>query len=316
MARQANVVLITGGSGFIGANLARAMIREGRRVHLLLRPSHQSWRLAGIAGQYQAEIADLTDAPAMRNIIARVQPDDIYHLGTHGAYPNQTDRGQIVATNLQGTIHLIEALKDHDFRSFIHTGSSSEYGHKTEAMSIKDRLDPRTDYAITKAAATLMCQAEAFKNRPFSTVRVFSAYGPWEEPTRLVPYVMQAAASGQRPRVTSGAQPRDFIYVDDVIALITKVADTASLRQGIWNAGTGTQSTVQEMIETITQVCTGGSIHADFGSAQPRKDEPTAWIAESIQTIVQTGWQPKHTLESGVLELWNWYQTQSKQMAA
>src|SRR5207244_6176060 len=143
-----------------------------------------------------------------------------------------------------GTANLLDALDGHDYRSLVHTGSSSEYGHKDAPMCEDDRLEPRTDYGVTKSAATLLCQAEAYKGRPVTTVRVFSAYGPWEEPSRLVPYVVGCCLRGETPRVTAGAQPRDFVYVGDVVELLKVAAHDPRAAGRVLHAGTGRQHTV------------------------------------------------------------------------
>ena len=175
MAGRRERVLITGGSGFLGACLASNLVAEGHDVHLLLRAKFSGWRLQGLAGRYTPQWADLRDADAVKRAVAACRPEVVYHLATHGAYPSQQERRAILATNLLGTANLLDALDGQGYRAFVHTGSSSEYGHKDGPMREADRLEPRTDYAVTKAAATLLCQAEAYKGRPVVTVRVFSA---------------------------------------------------------------------------------------------------------------------------------------------
>src|SRR5262249_2876460 len=149
----------------------------------------------------------------------------------------------------------LDALDGHDYRALVQAGSSSEYGHKDGPMRETDRPEPRTDYAVSKAAATLLCQAEAHKGRPVATVRVFSAYGPWEDPSRLVPYVMGCCLGGERPRVTGGGQPRDFVYVADVVALLKLAAVYPAARGQVLHAGSGRQQSVRDMVETILAVC-------------------------------------------------------------
>jgi nucleoside-diphosphate-sugar epimerase len=299
-------VLITGASGFIGAYLARDLIAAGQEVHLVLRAESDTWRLRGLEGQYVAHRADLRDRDAVSAAVSAARPQVVYHLATHGAYHYQKDRAAILATNLQGTANLLDALADHDYRALVHTGSSSEYGHKDAPMRESDRLDPRTDYAVGKVVSTLLCQAEAFKGRPVTTVRVFSAYGPWEEPTRLVPYVMDCCLRGETPRVTPGRQPRDFIYVGDVVELIRLAAHAPAAHGRILNAGTGVQSSVREMIETILAVCSGGRLAAEFGAEGLRPGEPGHWVASIEETAALTGWRPKHDLASGVRQMWEW----------
>jgi nucleoside-diphosphate-sugar epimerase len=317
MASGGERVLLTGGSGFIGACLARDLIASGHEVHLVLRrESTNLWRLTEITGQYTAHWTDLCDTYSLREAVHVCRPDVVYHLATHGAYHFQKDRAAILATNLLGTANLLEALEGHDYRAFVHTGSSSEYGHKDRPMAEDDRLEPRTDYAVSKAAATLLCQAEACKGRPVSTVRVFSAYGPWEEPSRLVPYVMDCCYRGETPKVTAGGQPRDFIYVEDVVALLRIAAVEPRAHGKILHAGTGRQNRVRDMVETLVTVCGGGRVKAEFGSEPLRPDEPACWVANIAQTIELTGWRPRHDLPSGIERMWQWYQKTAARRAA
>ena len=97
---QRERVLITGGSGFLGACLAHELVAQGHDVHLLLRPDFSGWRLRELAGRYTPQWADLRDAEAVRRAVAACRPEVIYHLAAHGAYPSQKDRGAIFAINL------------------------------------------------------------------------------------------------------------------------------------------------------------------------------------------------------------------------
>ena len=233
------------------------------------------------------------------------RPEVIYHLGAHGAYPFQKGRADILSTNLAGTAHLLDALDGHDYQALVHTGSSSEYGHKDGPMREGDRLEPRTDYAVSKAAATLLVLAEARKGRPACCVRVFSAYGPWEAPTRLVPYVIDRCLRGQAPQVTAGRQPRDFIHVDDVVSLLELAARQPGAVGRILHAGSGRPSTVREMVETIVDAC-GGRVRPEYGAEAARPDEPAVWVASIEETTARTGWAPRLDLAGGVRRTVDW----------
>jgi nucleoside-diphosphate-sugar epimerase len=308
---MAERVLITGASGFIGANLARAEIGAGNDVHLLLRAEAKMWRLAGLDGQYTRQSGDLRDLDSLRAAVRHSRPDVVYHLATHGAYPAQKDRGAIIATNFIGTVNLVEALAGQDYRALVHTGSSSEYGHKDRAMRADDFLAPRTDYAVTKAAATLLCQSEALRGAPISTVRVFSAYGPWDDPGRVVPYVMTCCHEGKDPRLTAGDQPRDFIFIDDLVRLLQTAAHRPDVSGRILLGGSGRPCTLRDMVDTIVAVCGGGQVRPLYGSAAPRPDEPKTWLASIEQTTACTGWRPAFDLRVGVERTWAWHLQQA-----
>ena len=170
-----------------------------------------------------------------------------------------------------------------------------------------DRLEPRTDYAVAKAAASLLCLAEAAKGRPVVCVRVFSAYGPGEEPSRLVPQVMAACLRGEAPRVSAGLQPRDFIYADDLIRLLRTAADCPDACGRILHAGSGKQTCVRDMVETILSVGAAGGLKAAYGAEPTRPDEPTSWVADIEATSAITGWTPGIDLRQGVERTWAWF---------
>jgi nucleoside-diphosphate-sugar epimerase len=301
-------VLITGASGFVGACLARDRLTAGDDVHLLLRSSC-SWRLADLDGRYTAHFADLRDGPAVAAAVRAVRPEVVYHLAGHGTLPWQKDRHEILSANLLGTANLLDSLDSHDYQALVQAGSSSEYGHKEGPMHADDRPAPRTAYGVAKAAATMLCQAEALRGRPVVSVRIFSAYGPWEDPTRIASYVMGCYARGETPRVTSGWQPRDFIYVDDVVALLTAAARLPECRGHILHAGTGVRQTVRDLVEAVASM-SGNGARPEYGAEPARSDEPDVWVADISQTTALTGWRPLHDRRSGVERMWDWYRRQ------
>jgi nucleoside-diphosphate-sugar epimerase len=309
-------VLVTGGAGFVGACLVRDLVAAGHEVHLLLRPKTNPWRLAAVASQCAIHHGDLRDGTAVRAAVAACRPEVVYHLAAHGALPGYAEPDAILTTNLLGTAHLLDALDGGACRMIVHAGSSSEYGHKPGPMREADRLEPRTAYAVGKAAATLLCQAAAYQGRPVTTVRIFSAYGPGEDPARLVPAVMACCWRGENPEVTAGWQPRDFIYVGDVVDLLRRAAHCPEASGRILHAGTGRQATVRDMVETILDVCAAGRLTAVYGAFPTRADEPAAWVADISATTALTGWQPRHDLRTGIERTWAWYKNNAQRLAA
>jgi nucleoside-diphosphate-sugar epimerase len=309
-------VLVTGGSGFIGACLVRTLVAEENEVHLVLRRESNLWRLAGLQEKIASHWGDLRDEESVRQVVGASRPDVIYHLAAEGAVVSTASRASILATNLLGTANLLEALRGRDYRAFVNVGSSSEYGHKDQPMREGDVLQPRTDYAVSKAAATMLCQAESVRGAPIATVRVFSAYGPGEAAERLVPYLLACCLHGRRPRVTAGRQPRDFIFVEDVVSLIRRAAHQPNVHGKILHAGTGRQTTVRQMVETVLEICAGSSSSADYGACPERPDEPAIWVADIAETTALTGWRPQYDLRSGIARTWEWFQSTAPARAA
>jgi nucleoside-diphosphate-sugar epimerase len=134
-------------------------------------------------------------------------------------------------TNVLGTRNVVAASLDAGVESIVVAGSSSEYGRVSRPHAETDPPHPESDYAWTKATATAWCEWKGrAANAAITTLRLYSVYGPWEEPSRLVTYVMGCCLRREYPQVTAGTQPRDIIYVDDAIALLKIASQLANVR--------------------------------------------------------------------------------------
>ncbi len=139
-----NRVLVTGGTGFVGANLARRLLGEGHEVSLLARAGHKTWRVDEIRHDVRLLAADLEDFESVRRAVAEARPSWVFHLAAHGAYPSETDVARIVGVNVLGTANLVAACRGEEVEAFVHAGSSSEYGFRDEAPREADRLEPNS----------------------------------------------------------------------------------------------------------------------------------------------------------------------------
>ena len=184
----AGPILVTGASGFVGSRLVRRLVKTGADVHVFLRSSSDTRRLGDVPGHMERHGADLTDPSSLRTTVRRVRPRTVFHCASWGGHPGQTDAAAIFGTNLVGTFHLLAACEEAGFDRFVHIGSSSEYGMKTAPMSEEDEPAPVDAYGASKAGATLWCRAAAIsRGLPIVTLRLFSPYGPWDDPARLSP---------------------------------------------------------------------------------------------------------------------------------
>ena len=100
-------VLLTGGTGFVGANLARRLLRDGNEVHLQTRQGYKPWRIEEIRNDVQLHLVDLANRDLLTKLLGTIRPDWIFHLAAHGAYSWQTDVSEIMQTNFLNTIHLL-----------------------------------------------------------------------------------------------------------------------------------------------------------------------------------------------------------------
>src|SRR5688500_16362269 len=126
-------VVVTGGTGFVGANLVRRLVADGYETHLLVRRGYDSWRIDSIRHQLRLHDVDLSDRTSLTATLATIEPNWIFHLAAHGAYSWQTDAELMTETNVVGTANLLAAALDVGFDAFVNTGSSSEYGPQDHA---------------------------------------------------------------------------------------------------------------------------------------------------------------------------------------
>jgi UDP-glucose 4-epimerase len=299
--------LVTGGTGFVGANLARRLLGDGHEVHLLVRRGHAPWRIEAIRHELRLHEVELADVEALSTVVARIRPEWVFHLAAHGAYPAQTDVAAIVQTNVLGTVNLVEACLRTGFAAFVHTGSSSEYGFKNHPPAETEWLDPNSHYAVTKASATLYCRYTArSRDVAITTLRLYSAYGPYEEPTRLLPTLVVRGLRGDLPPLVNPDVARDYVDVADVVdACLLAAQRPAAERGAVYNLGTGVQTSLREVVEIARRVL-GLATEPVWGSMPDRIWDTAVWVADSRAIRAALGWQPRYGLEAGFRRLVDW----------
>ncbi len=267
----------------------------------MIRPGSDAWRLRDLDGQLTLHEADLRARADAADLVFAAKPDWVFHLATHGAYSSQTDVARIYDTTFGGTVNLLEAALRTGFEAFVNSGSSSEYGYKDHAPAETEVLDPNSDYAVAKAAASMYCaQSARAHGAHVVTLRLYSAYGPWEEPSRFIPVLLSRAIEGELPPLVNPEVARDFVYVDDVVEAYLLSAQTEDPHRGsIYNVGTGIQTTIREAVDAARRLL---AIEAEpqWGSMDDRSWDTAVWVADPSLISERLGWKPSHDLERGV----------------
>lgn len=308
-------VIISGASGFIGANLARRLLKDGHCVHLILRDEHKTWRLEEIMADIQCHRVDIKNQSDVEEAVSSIKPDWIFHLAAYGAYSTQNDFQEILNTNIIGTIHLIESAIKSGFESFINVGSSSEYGFKDHAPSEREWVDPNSHYALTKAYATMYCRYMAMNHQlNIVTLRPYSVYGPYEEPIRFIPHLIVKGLECKLPPLVAPDVARDYIYVDDFIDACLLAAEKKDQEFGsFYNVGTGHQTTIKEAVEMSKEILKV-SEDPQWGSMDNRNWDTNVWISNSSLIQNKLGWQPKFNFRQGFQKTVEWFKSSPKML--
>jgi nucleoside-diphosphate-sugar epimerase len=289
-------VLVTGATGFLGANLTRALRSAGADVHALVRRTGPELP-AGV----EAHLADLRDAEATARAVSAARPEIVFHLAAASGHPDgEAARAQALAVTVGGTANLLEALREAGAARVVHAGSSLEYGASRRPMRETDPPAPVTFRGTAKAAATaLVLGFGAETGIPVTVVRPFSVYGPWERRPRFVPTVVEAALAGGPIRLTAPGIARDFVFVDDVVDAFLLAALTPAAAGEVVNAGTGRQTTNEELVATLGEVL-DRPLDVRPGEHEARPWDTGTWVADTAKAQRLLGWTARHDVADGL----------------
>ena len=302
-------ILIAGGTGFIGSNLVHFFLNQGHEVAATIRDQSNLCRLSDLLNDIEFFKLDIINREKINDAFNSFKPDVVINTIAYGGYHFETDSGRIFDNNFYGTMNLVEAYINSNAELLINTGSSSEYGFKNHPMSEQDILEPLGSYAVSKAVATLYSRSRSIETeRKIVTLRLFSAYGEFEEPHRLVPYLVTTSIRGRTAKLNDPNNVRDFIYVKDICnAYMNLIERQAKIGFGeIFNLGSGIESKVGEIVDIIEKI-SGKKLKVEWKYSDERKgDKALRWLAEMSKMEEILNWRPKYSLENGLFTTYSW----------
>jgi len=300
-------ILVLGASGFVGANLTRTLL-EHRADVVATTSRTPAWRLEDLPARNVREFDALVTLNVDR-MLDEVQPRTVFNCIAYGAYSFETDGELILRTNLMSTHALLERLTTRNIAAYIHAGSSSEYGANAAGPEEHEFLAVNSEYAVSKAAcAHLIHYYGKQHGLPSANLRLYSVYGPLEDPSRLMPKIVQHGVRGELPPLVDPRIARDFVYSDDVVDAF--IAAASELREDDYgdsfNVGTGRQTTIGELAEVARELY-GIEEPASF-TMPPRRWDVADWYANSARAQKVLGWEARTELEDGLERMTAWYQ--------
>jgi len=300
---MSRLVLVTGGAGFIGSNLVRALLERGDAVRVL---DNFSTGSRSNLGGLDVEIVEgeLRSYERVHNAVRGV--DTVFHLGALGSVPRSVqDPLTSSAVNVEGTLNVLLAARDEGVRRVVYSSSSSVYGTRRELPVTEETPpDPISPYGVAKLAAERYCVAFSRVYERFETVvlRYFNVFGPRQSPhsqyAAVVPLFLTAIARGETIRIDGdGEQLRDFTYVSNVVDATLRAAEAPAASGRIFNVSTGSPETVNAVADTIGRIL-GKPVERRYGPPRPG-DIRASWadIGAARETL---GYEPQVGLEQGL----------------
>lgn len=299
-------ILVTGASGFVGANLFITISTARDDVYAVVQREN-SWRLANAKNE-QVIVADLNDSAAVKNLVSSVNPQTVFDCVAYGAYPFEDDPGLIYLTNFQAITNLVGMLSSRPIAAFIHAGSSSEYGTNCSAPLESSTCVPDSHYAISKVAiASYLSFMGKQHHFPCASLRLYSVYGQLEDTSRLMPNLLRQAIAGKLPPFVDARTSRDFVHVDDVCAAFVMAA--AKMHPGLYgenfNVGSGVKTTIGDLA-AITREVFNVAEEARFNSMEGRTWDHAEWYSNPQKAAASFGWQAEVDLKQGLKKTAIW----------
>jgi len=291
-------LLVTGAGGFVGAAVVRAALAEGYRVVALSRTPNAP-RLAGLVGDLAVRAVDLSDARRLTTIVTAAKANCIVHCAWEGV-GGPKRAADIQLANIATTCALVDAAIAGGAAKFVGIGSQAEYGRFDRRIDETDLPAPTMLYGAAKLSAChLARQRSRAAGMGFAWLRLFSTYGPGDNPNWLIPSVIADLLAGRRPRLTTGTQCWDYLHVDDVARAVLAVATGPA--DGIFNLSSGDAIPVRAIVEQLRDIAAPGR-ELVFGDIPFGPDQIMVLEGDNHRLREATGWAPRIPLAEGLAD--------------
>lgn len=309
-------ILITGGAGFIGSNLAKKLMDRGDKVVMIdnfndyYDPQLKKDRIKKYLKGYKFKLykGDIRDIKLLDKIFKAEKLDKVMHLAALAGVRNSLlDPIEYEDVNVRGTLNLLEMAKKYKIKNFVYASSSSVYGNnKKQPFSESDSVDtPISPYAATKKATELLAHVYSHIYGLNTTgLRFFTVYGPWGRPDMALFLFADGITKGNPIKVFNrGKMSRNFTYVDDIVSGTMTVID-ANLKCEVMNIGGDREETLMRYIEVLEENL-NKKAKKKMLAMQPG-DVP-ATVAD-IRKLKKLGWKPTTRIEEGIKNFVTWYE--------
>lgn len=321
-------LLVTGGAGFIGANLVRFLMGATdvkRLVNLdcLTYAGHLE-NLAGVAEHsgYVFEKVDLRDQAAVLEVMRKHQITHVMHLAAE-SHVDRSIRGpaDFIHTNIVGTFHLLDACRavwgtEMQGKRFLHVSTDEVYGSlPAEGVFMEtNSYAPRSPYAASKAASDMMVRAYHHTyGLPVLVTNSSNNYGPFQYPEKLIPVAIQSLLQRRPiPIYGDGQNVRDWLHVADHVQALWRVLNEGRVGE-TYNIGARQEMTNLSMVEVLCDLVDG--LRPDLGGSSRRliacvPDRPghdRRYAIDPSKIQAELGWRAEYTFEKGIRDTVAWY---------
>ncbi len=308
-------VVVTGGAGFIGSHLVDRLLSDAAEVTCVdnfdpyydPKIKEKNIETALKNGRFHLERADICDRDAMQRLFAKVRPQTVVHLAARaGVRPSLADPVAYYRTNVEGTLHVLEASRDSGAEKFVFGSSSSVYGISSQVpFSEDDPLHcPISPYAVSKITAETLCLSfQRLFGLAVVCLRFFTVYGPRQRPEMAIAKFVRSMQEGRViDMYGDGKSLRDYTYVDDIVDGVTR-AMHAPLQAEVINLGESKAIALNELFQILEEE-TG--IKPQLRRQPDQAGDVPVTFADVRKAGKLLGYKPGVTVREGVRRYWKW----------
>lgn len=298
---------LTGAGGFVGSHLLRRLVGRGREVAILRRPGSDPRAIADVLGNTTIVEGDLPLGDAARAQLRTFAPEVVFHHGWGGvAGASRNDAAQV--DNIAKSLDLVRASAEAGARVFVGLGSQAEYGRRDGAISEDAPTDPTSWYGTAKLATGLLSRRLASDlGIRFVWLRLFSAYGPGDHPSAMLPTLIRRLLDRERPALTAGTQLWDYLFIEDAAEAI-ELAATTPEAGGIYNLGSGRATAIREVVEQVRDLI-DPSLPLGWGEVPFSPGQVMHLEADISRLRRDAGWAPRTDLVDGLRATVEWHRS-------
>ena len=307
-------VLVTGGAGFIGSNLAEELIRQGARVTILddLSTGFRE-NLEEIEGDFDFVEGDINDDAQVSRALDGVEV--VFHQAALPSVPRSVENpAETHRVCVDGTFNLLLKAKEAGVRRFVYAASSSAYGDQPTLPKVESmRPDPLSPYAAAKLAGELFCRSfNSVYGLETYALRYFNVFGPRQNPESMYSGVISrfidALMTGEQPVIFGdGEQSRDFTFVANVVDANVKAAQASSGMGETMNVANGERITLNELLNVLKNITGKTDVSPRYEEA--RRGDVKHSQADNSRAVECLGYSELVGLEDGLAKTIDWWKT-------
>ena len=292
-------IFLTGASGFMGSHVLEQLAGLDHQVAVVLRPTSDRRRIGTWLDGVETIEGDLSRSQKWAGQLKRFAPDTVIHLAWSGVMNTARDNPD-QTRNVSDTAELVKVSHAAGAKAWIGLGSQAEYGPCNRRVDESQPTSPTTLYGVAKLTAGLLARGLcANLGMRFAWLRLFSAYGPRDDVSWMIPSVILQLKAGKRPALTRCEQLWDYIYAGDAAEGHPENGRSRLKPKSVFNLGSGQAHPLREIVETIRGLVKPGAA-LGFGEIPYRPDQVMHLEANIDRLKKATGWRPKTSLAEGL----------------